>query len=302
MTLVDVEHTDAHGDAGQQVASGRLSTVHRLVVRGNDVAVKRARPGMPEASSAIRREARVLQAAVHPALVPVLDVVDSDEAPAIVLAWAPGGSLADHVRARRLPPAELLELLRPVADATEALHAAGELHLDVTPANILLGPTGPWLCDPAPPGAGTAGWVDPHAVAGAPASVRSDVFSLAVTMTFCLAGRIPRPDRPVDAPVPDGVAAVLERALACDPRRRPPRLLMFELDAALSRAGPRPVAVAPPSATAASVALPRTWPFPHPRAEAARVATLEHESSGDCTGSTHDTARVTGWRRTRRGG
>jgi serine/threonine protein kinase len=196
--------------------------------------------------------------------------------------------------------------LAPIAEAVDALHAAGELHLDLTPSNILLHEGRPWISDPAPPGAGTAGWVDPHVVAGAPASAASDVFSLAVTATFCLARNIPRPERPVDAPVSAAACAVLEDALSSDPRRRPssPAALVESLAAALSRGSPE-VAVErhdrTPPVSSTRLRLPRTWPFPHPRDAAAQMA-AQHESIRDATGSTHDTARVTGWRRTRRGG
>ena len=58
-----------------------------------------------------------------------------------------GGSLAERLAAGPMRPAQALEILAGVAAALDAAHAAGVLHRDVTPGNILLDPDGPWLAD-----------------------------------------------------------------------------------------------------------------------------------------------------------
>jgi hypothetical protein len=273
-------------ELGAQVAGGPLATVHRGVLNGRAVAVKRARPDVPGAAAALRREARVLTAAAGPGIVAVLDLLHDPETPALVLGWADGGSLADLLADGPLPPAELLHLLRPLAQGLDALHAAGAAHLDVTVHNVLLAAAGPVLIDPAPPGAGTPGFADPVVVAGGPPSSRSDVFGLAACAHVALTGRLPRiagglaVGLDLDPPVADVLAAGLDP----DPRRRPPSAsgLVDRLELALTGSWPAdrsPVGTAAPAAAGRPVEREphpawgpaRTWPFDrwHEEAEAA---------------------------------
>lgn len=258
---------------GSLVARGRLATVHRASRGGRAVAVKRARADVPGAAAALRREARVLSAVCHPAIVPVLELVDDALEPALVLGWADGGSLGDLLADGPLPPADLLHLLRPLAAGLDALHARGVAHLDVSIENVLLAAAGPVLVDPAPAGAGTPGYADPVVVAGGPASPRSDVYGLAACAHVAITGRLPRPagGTAIGLVLPQPVRDVLAAGLHADPRRRPPTppafvdRLALALGAAPAR-GPRgrPVArAAPPSAGPA-----RTWPFDRWREEA----------------------------------
>lgn len=276
-------------DLGPAVAAGRWSCVHRGRLAGRSVAVKVARPHSPDSASVLRREARVLSSACHPGLVPIVGFREDAEAPALVLPWAEAGTLVDLARLSA-GSKSLVCPLGVVAGALDALHDAGELHLDVTPANILIGPSGPWLSDPAPPGAGTAGWVDPHVLAGGPASARSDVFALAVTTVLVLTGLMPAPGDAVEAPVGAAGNRALRAALSPEPGVRPgtPTELVDALEwvpgPGLAEADGRLPTCRPP---------PRTWPLRGPPG---------HESIRDATGSTHDLARVFGWRRTRRGG
>ena len=276
---------------GTLVSTGPLATVHRGCLGGRAVAVKRARPRVPGAAAALRREARILGAATHPALVPVLDVVDDPDQPAIVLGWADGGSLEDLLADGPLGPADVLHLLRPVAGALEALHRAGVTHLDVSTRNVLLAAAGPVLIDPAPPGGGTPGYTDPAVAAGALASPRSDVFGLAACAHVALTGRRPRASGGVapGAALPAAVAAILGAGLDPRPARRPPTTTAFveQLTAAL-HAGPRHdphPAGRPPGRpavrTGATVAGPaRTWPFDRWQEEADEAAARPVEAAG----------------------
>lgn len=258
---------------GSLVAEGRLATVHRASRRGRTVAVKRARADVPGAAAALRREARVLSAVCHPAIVPVLDLVDDPIEPALVLGWADGGSLGDLLADGPLPPADLLHLLRPLAAGLDALHAGGVAHLDVSIENVLLAAAGPVLVDPAPAGAGTPGFADPAVVAGGPPSPRSDVYGLAACAHVAITGRLPRAAGGVAVGfvLPQPVREVLAAGVHPDPRRRPPTARDFvdRLARALGGTQPsgtrgRPVArAAPPSPGHA-----RTWPFDRWREEA----------------------------------
>lgn len=267
-------------EVGPLVASGPLATIHRGLLGGRAVAVKRARPEVPGAGPALRREARILRAASHPGLVPVLDVLDDPQAPALVLGWADGGSLADLLADGPVGDELVVQLLRPVAAALDALHAAGVAHLDVAPRNVLLAAAGPILIDPAPPGAGTPGYTDPAVVAGGPASARSDVFGLAGCMHVALTGASPRAGGGVAVGVrlPPTVLSVLAAGLHPDPRQRPatPGALVDRLELAL----PSAMAPGPPAAVPRPVirhrAPPnhpaRTWPFDRWQEEADAAA------------------------------
>ena len=272
---------------GSLVAEGPLAVVRRGSLQGRAVAVKQAvdRPG---AAAALRREARILSAVDHPAIVPVLDLLDDGPRPTLILGWADGGSLDDLLADGPLLPTELLHLLRPLAGGLEALHRAGVAHLDVTVRNVLLAAVGPVLIDPAPPGGGTPGYTDPVVADGGPASARSDVFGLAACAHVALTGRVARARGgvAVGLSLPTGVIAVLAAGLHPDPRRRPPTPGCFvdRLEAALTAEGspapaPAPVPGGParpgqpvartPSASPGPV---RTWPFDRWQEEAAAAA------------------------------
>ncbi len=240
------------------------------------MAVKRARPDVPGSAAALRREARILSAASHPAIVPVLDLLDDPLEPAMVLGWADGGSLGDLLADGPLAATDLLHLLRPLAEGLEALHAAGVAHLDVTVENVLLAAAGPVLVDPAPPGAGTPGYTDPVVAAGGLPSARSDVFGLAACAHVALTGRRPRTGGGVaiGLTLPAAVAEALGAGLHPDPRQRPgsPSAFVDRLEAAVRRTGGdevvglgRPVRRAPER----PVAPARTWPFGRWQEEAA---------------------------------
>ena len=272
---------------GSLVAEGRLATVHRASLQGRLVAVKRARGDVEGAAAALRREARVLAAASHPAVVPVLDLLDDPLEPTLVLGWADGGSLGDQLADGPLSAADLLHLLRPLASGLEAMHAAGVAHLDVSPENVLLAAAGPLLIDPAPPGAGTPGFTDPVVAAGGPATPRSDVYGLAACAHLALTGRLPRAGggTAVGLCLPDAVRSVLAAGLHADRRRRPasPTTLVDQLADGLglpppARSAPTAAAGAPPVGRPVTRSVPtprtpaRTWPFDRWHDEAAAAA------------------------------
>jgi serine/threonine-protein kinase len=200
-----------------------------------------------------RRECEALLALRHPHIVPILDAGEQDGRGYLCMALARGGSLAGRLEAGPLDPAEAVALLAPIADALDAAHAAGLVHRDVTPANILLDPDGPWLADfgiarrldaTAMTGegvlVGTAGFLAPEVIAGAAAGPASDRYALAAVAFEALAGRPPfaaegapgllyaHLNQPaprassVRPGLPPGVDAALRHGLAKDPRDRPP--------------------------------------------------------------------------------
>lgn len=189
--------------------------------------------------------------------------------PYILMAFEEGGSLAGRAGATGWD--EVLAGGVAVAGALAAAHQAGVLHRDVKPENILISRYGDLkLADfglarpvrrdpPREQQAVTASllYAAPEVLRGEPATVGSDVYSLAATLYRQLCGRapfVPLPDESVAAliariaaqpvpdlrpGVPDPVFAVLRGALAKDPAKRPASAAAFaeELRAAQRSCG-----------------------------------------------------------------
>ncbi|MEX5636779.1 protein kinase domain-containing protein, partial [Parafrankia sp. FMc2] len=200
-------------------------------------------------------EAGVLTGLAHPHLCRVLDVVPVDGLCVLVTDLLPGGTLA---RQSLTPPAAVAVAVA-VADALMHAHAAGVLHLDVKPANVLFTADGrPVLTDVGVAGllagtglaagqvVGTAQYLAPEQVTGGRLLPATDVYGLAAALYELLAGAplfgagLTAPELflhhcevvpPPPPGVPPTVAAVLARALAKEPgeRHRGPGPFAMEL-------------------------------------------------------------------------
>ncbi len=188
---------------------------------GRQVAVKRPAAGAPAgALRRLRQEAEILGRLDHPGIVALLDVVEHDGGPAVVMPWAEAGSVADAVAVHgRLAPAAAALVAAVACDAIDVAHCAGVLHLDVKASNLLRsGRRGRlWVADfgasrlagqPGSAGAGTPGHVAPEVAAGAPPSPAADVFGLGATV------------RELAGCLPTALAAVVDRATAVRPADR----------------------------------------------------------------------------------
>jgi hypothetical protein len=102
----------------------------------------------PEFRGRFQREARVLKSLDHPAIVPVYDFGEDDEQPYMVMAFMPGGSLAERIQAGPLPPEAINLVLERIGSALDYAHGRGIIHRDLKPANILYDEQdNPYLCD-----------------------------------------------------------------------------------------------------------------------------------------------------------
>ncbi|MFF5303804.1 protein kinase [Streptomyces sp. NPDC013161] len=133
----------------EQIGRGGMGTVWRAddEVLGRQVAVKRlhARPELSADELATlfertRREARSAARIAHPNVIVVHDVVDDEGRPCIVMEYVPGPTLAELLEdGRTLPYQEAARIGLDMVAALRAAHAAGVLHRDVKPGNVLLG-------------------------------------------------------------------------------------------------------------------------------------------------------------------
>jgi serine/threonine-protein kinase len=106
------------------------------------VAVKVAiseRAADPEFRRQFHEQRRVSAAVDHPSVLPVVDSGDDHGRPYLVMPHIEGADLAHQLTGQALTVGRVLVLLRQVADGLDAMHRAGLLHLDVKPANVLVG-------------------------------------------------------------------------------------------------------------------------------------------------------------------
>jgi serine/threonine protein kinase len=233
---------------------------------GERVALKRLRAGgTPADRDRLRREAALLAAFEHPHVVRLRGVRGTEDGLVLVLDLAEGGSFAGLLARRgRIGAPEVGVLCAPVAAALVAAHAAGLVHGDVSPGNLLLDARGrPLLADlgtarlagdPDPAVHGTAGYVDPAVLAGAPPTAASDVYGLAAVAVHLLTGSPPDPLRPL----PRDASGLLGQLAACLDPEPSRRLGTAALGAVFEAAGgPDPV---PWSALAATEGRPTGGP------------------------------------------
>ena len=165
---------------------------------GEEVALKRLRPGVESgARERMRHEAGLLTAVHHPHLVGLRAVIELADDLVLVLDHAGAGNLERLLGERgSLAPGEVVTLLTPLAQALEELHRQGVVHGDVAPANVVLDQSGrPLLADlgiarvlgtPADALQGREAFLDPAVLDGAAPSPSADVFALAAVGAFAL--------------------------------------------------------------------------------------------------------------------
>ena len=188
---------------------------HAATYRGRDrvlgraVAVKVLKPALAadaEFLARFRREARAAAGIAHEHIATVYDTGSDGARHYIVMEYVPGESLKSRLtREGRLPLDQALRIASETAEALAAAHAAGVIHRDIKPHNILLGPEGQVkvtdfgiarAMSAAGGGdtgvlVGTVHYVSPEQARGEAVGPQSDLYSLGVTLFEMLCGRPP---------------------------------------------------------------------------------------------------------------
>ena len=192
----------------------------------------------------LRREAQLLTELDHPNIVTVLETgEDAAHGPYVVMEWMAGGDLKsrlDKAVERQLPAREALSIAQGFLAALAAAHAAGVIHGDIKPSNILLDEEGkgkladfgiawsPGATTGALPGRGTQGYMPPEqndAPSVEAMGPVTDLYAVGVVLYEMLTGRLPSPGeevRGLPLNVPASVARAIAQALEPNPQRRIP--------------------------------------------------------------------------------
>jgi eukaryotic-like serine/threonine-protein kinase len=177
-----------------------------------EVAIKRLRPafaGDPSYVAGFRREAALAAKLNHPAIVPIHSYGEIDDQLYIEMPLLAGTDLTALIaRDGPLDPARAVEVIAQVADALDTAHAAGLVHRDVKPSNVMVQArrrgdfvhlidfgiarhadttathTGPGLV-------GTLTYMAPERFEGGSGDVSSDVYALAGVLFFAVTGKKP---------------------------------------------------------------------------------------------------------------
>jgi hypothetical protein len=189
---------------GAPISRGAMGAVHRAVDTGTgeEVAVKRLVDLTKVARFDI--ESRLLSCLSHPRIVRVIDHFKEASGYYLVMELVRGpdlGTLLAQDGAPGLPVPVVLDYAQQACEALFYVHSQRIVHRDVKPQNLILGYQGVVLVDfgvarelgeeTGTAGVGTPRFMAPEILAGGAVSERSDVFSLAATISTLIAGKVP---------------------------------------------------------------------------------------------------------------
>jgi serine/threonine-protein kinase len=243
-------------ELGNRIAIGGMGEVWEAVDRviGRTVAIKILKDeylGDPGFLERFRAEARHAALVNHEGIANVFDYGEEEGSAFLVMELVPGEALSTILeRERVLSTDKVLDIIAQTASALQAAHAAGLVHRDIKPGNLLITPEGrvkitdfgiARIADQVPLTAtgqvmGTVQYLSPEQASGHPASPSTDIYSLGIVAYECLAGRRPftgesqvaiamaqineqPPDLPVTVPEP--VRRLVLSCIAKKPADRP---------------------------------------------------------------------------------
>jgi serine/threonine protein kinase len=199
----------------EQVGEGGMGLVFRAtrLDDGREVALKVLKLELADDlifQHRFNQEARAAAEVKEPHLVPILEADEADGRHYLAVDFVHGGSLADRLAdSGPMSGPDAVRVIEEVAAGVDALHAAGIVHRDIKPQNILFGDDGTALLTDfglakgraytvlTKPGQviGTLDYLAPELIRGSPASPASDVYALGCVAFECIAGGAPFSDR-----------------------------------------------------------------------------------------------------------
>ncbi|MFF4806073.1 protein kinase [Streptomyces sp. NPDC001351] len=235
-----------------RLGAGGMGTVYAaLSAAGERMAVKIVHPAQAaddEFRARFRREVQLSQRVIGPCLVPVHDADTEAATPWLATPFIPGPTLDRHLAANApLVGAHLYALAAGTAAALTAVHAAGIVHRDVKPQNVIMAPSGPRVLDFGIAHAldgtsltrtgvmtGTPGWISPEHYRTGAVGPEGDVFAWGALIAYAATARLPFGSGAADAvafrvmsaePDLEGIPAdlrpLVEQALSKKPSDRP---------------------------------------------------------------------------------
>ena len=152
-----------------------------------------------------RREGKHAAALEHPNIVPMYDSGEYDGLLYLAMRLVEGTNLAELLETRGLTADQTIEVLTPIASALDTAHAAGLIHRDIKPQNVLMTAHGhPYLADfgvakgsntyglTATGGfVGSVNYASPEQIKGLTLTPASDVYALTAVLYQCLTGTVP---------------------------------------------------------------------------------------------------------------
>ena len=270
---------------------------------GDRIAIKVLRPqviGDREARARLEREVATMRRVRSPRVAECLDADPWGSMPYVVTRFVIGIPLTEYVAEYGpLPPARIHSIATGMAEALASVHAAGLLHRDIKPTNVLMERDQPVLIDFGLAMAaddarlthtgwllGTPSYLAPELVYGAEPTPAVDVHAWAATVCYAATGRSPYGGGPAVAVmdrirrgewqlrgVPEPMRRIIGPCLSYDPRQRPTadqllKWLAVTPPDAVAPAAPqstRPVTVQMATPVTPSAAAPQRPPAPAPQ-------------------------------------
>ncbi|BCS32611.1 hypothetical protein TBR22_A18250 [Luteitalea sp. TBR-22] len=230
---------------------------------GRKVAIKML-PDTNVGSEVARRrlinEARAAAALDHPNICAIHEIGEEDGCVFVVMQYVEGETLAERIARQPLSPADVLDIGIQATQALEAAHAAGVIHRDIKPQNIIVTPRGQLkildfgLAKLAPADLadtqtserltlagtvlGTPAFMSPEQLRGLDIDARADIYALGATLYECATGRAafgggtlvdvamrvmsvtPPPPSEVNTAMPPALDAIIAKAMARDASAR----------------------------------------------------------------------------------
>jgi eukaryotic-like serine/threonine-protein kinase len=238
----------------EEIGSGSMGTVYKVqdTYLGRYAALKvMSEKYLNDREAQIRfeREGRAASSLMHPNICTVFDIGRYGDRPYLAMEFLQGKTLADHLHAGPLAPAQAAKIAAQVASALEAAHKAGIVHRDIKPANLFLTDNGSlkvldfglakvkpraWDRKLAPgedaptvatfvtmPGTilGTLAYMAPEQVLGTPVDGRADLFSLGIVLYEMCTCRLPIRGSTAQF-LPGALGPVAAKLMALDPNAR----------------------------------------------------------------------------------